>query len=148
MYPPHCTLTSFFSPKEIKEGVNCEEAFSQAIELTKKLPRDVKISQLVQGKGFHSLKIDSEFLRKFTDIFAKSIELPQNKNQKGIAERYHITLAQHKFNDEINNVFKEKQNILMEDIKKNNLLDKANWSLCLYKKENNELKLCKEVRVA
>lgn len=132
-YPPHVTLTSFFSTKEI----NLEKALNRAIAKTKSA-KDIAITGLKQSTGFDRLEVQSKYLEEIAKRFAKRIGLPSNMVKKDL----HLTLKQKTFKIEAKN--EEIHKLQKELMKKLEHSSATKWTLCLYKSEkgtNQEQKL-------
>ncbi|MDB6080794.1 MAG: hypothetical protein JWO53_66 [Chlamydiia bacterium] len=138
LYPPHCSLTGFFTVNDPKVAPKLEKALEKAFHKTKKSP--ITLGSLKQKDTMHSVSLRSEFLKKITEQFAKAVS---SKAHVAIrikpSDKYHISLAS-KFNKNASKKLKQLEN-------KINLLTDAQWSVCLYKKEHNTLSLIKECHV-
>lgn len=143
-YPPHCTLTSFFTRGDLKKDT-CKVALDKAVQELAGNYIDITITDLKQGgeengdfktKGFHYLQIESRYLRKLTDIYAQEIGLSNSKNKKGIEKPYHVTLANHAFKIHEKTVrILQMENVLFKKIAATGTRERGEWAVCLYRRE-------------
>ena len=134
-YPPHCSLTGFFSGQSKDFTKKLVSALKKSVAETKK--GKIQVQGITQSGNFHYIGLNSKYLSKVTDKFIANAKTQVIR--KKASSKYHITLA-HKFDSKAKKGLKKLEKNI--DTSKS-----ASWSICLYKKEHNTLSVVKKIRV-